>query len=270
MPRNKHAIIKPLLSVALGLFFSLGVARAQEPPAVPAVQKRVPALNLEPMPAKKLAAELTKASGFLVVVDSTLANSRVSLSTTGGPLETVLQQLMANLPKGTVLKKTHMPSAAATSPDPNAEVVSVLIQVNEALVAPMNRGARLGPDTVIVQGRAIPKEKADDVLAALDMKPVYLMTNPQAKSPGLSMANLQADMMRLWNNMTPEQRKEATERQWNDFVNMDPNARKAYMQQMMEQATGLMAKIQQLPKAELEGLFGGLLPPGAFGGGGGN
>ncbi|MGC4045895.1 MAG: hypothetical protein QM758_19055 [Armatimonas sp.] len=261
-----HARIKPLLGIALGVFLSVGIAQA-EPPAPPAVPKRVPAIDLSQRTVKELAAKLTKESGFLVVADSTVANNRVSLNTVGGPLETVLQQLLAAMPKGSLIKKAHMPSAAATSPDPNPEVVSILIQVNDALAAPMNPGTKPDPDAVIVQGRIIPKDKAADVLAALDMKPVYLLTNPQGRSATQSFANMQADIMRLWQNMTPEQRKASVERQWDDFMNMDPNARKAYMQQMMEQAVGISQKLQQLPPAQLKELFGGILPPGAFGGG---
>jgi hypothetical protein len=242
-----NAMIKHLSGIFLVLLLCLRAAQAQ-PPATSAVEpKPLPALKLNQVTVKQLAARLTKESGFLVVADTTLANNRVSLSTIGGSLETVLTQTLSLLPKGCLLKKTHMPSAAATSPDPNPEVVSIIIQVNEALATPMNPGTKSDPDALIIQGRMVPKEKAASVLAALDLKPVYLLTNPQGRNAAQNFASMQADIMRLWQTMTPEQRKSAVERQWDDFMNMDPNVRKAYMQQMMEQSIGIVQKIQQLP-----------------------
>jgi hypothetical protein len=250
---------------------AMGCALAQTPPPSPApAQKRIGALKLSKVTVRELAARLTKESGFLVIADDTLASSRVSLTSVGGSLEAVLAQLAPQLPKGSLLRRTHLPASAATSPDPNAEVVSLIIQINDALAGPLNDGARPEPDALIVQGRVVPKDKVPMVLAALDLKPVFLLTNPKTKSPAGSFASMQGDIMRLWQNMTPEQRKSAVEKQWDDFLNMDPAARKTYMQQMMEQGMGIAQKIQQLPPDQVKELFGGLIPPpGGAGGAGG-
>jgi hypothetical protein len=218
---------------------------------------------------RELATRLTKESGFLVVADDTLASSRVSLTSVGGSLETVLAQLTPQLPKGSVLRRTHLPASAAIVPEPNAEVVSLIIQINDALAAPLNDGARPDTDALIVQGRVVPKDRVPMVLAALDLKPVFLLTNPKAKDPSGSFASMQGDMLRLWQNMTPEQRKAAVEKQWDDFLNMDPATRKTYMQQMMEQGMGIAQKIQQLPPDQAKELFAGLIPPPGSGGAGG-
>ena len=255
---------KLVLTLAAALTLG-GIAFAA--PQDPAPQARpIPALKLAKVTVREAAARLTKESGVLVVPDSLLANNRIDFQTVGGPLDAVLKQLVAKLPAGAQLKRTHLPSSAATSPNPNGDVLALIVEINETLAAPLNGGAKPAPDALILQGRVVPADKADMVLAALDLKPAFVLTSGRKKDPTQQFASMQSDALRLWQGMTPEQRKSAVDKQWDDFVNMDPNVRKAYMGQMMEQAQGIMQKVQQLPPDQVKDLFGGLLPPGGGGG----
>ena len=261
-------ITRNLASSLLALALIGGAALAAPPENLPPAPRPVPALQLMKVTVREAAARLTKESGVLVVPDSTLANSRVTLQTIGGPLETVLGQLLAQLPKGSQLKQSHLPSSAAVVPNPNGDVVETIIEVNDALAAPLNGGKKPAPGALIVQGRVVPEDKVDAVLLALDLKPVFLLTNPKARDGSGQFASLQGDILRLWQNMSPEQRKAAVDKQWDDFVNMDPATRKTYMSQMMEQGQSIMQKMQQLPPDQIKSLFGGLIPPTPAGGGG--
>jgi hypothetical protein len=255
---------KLVLTLAAALTLG-GVALAA--PQDPAPQTRpIPALRLAKVTVREAAARLTKESGVLVAPDSLLANNRIDFQTVGGSLETVLQQLMAQLPAGAKLKRTHLPSSAATSPNPNGDVLALIVEINETLAGPLNKDAKPDPDALIIQGRVVPADKAEMVLAALDMKQAFVLTSGKKKDPTQQFASMQSEGLKLWQSMTPEQRKAATNKQWDDFVNMDPNLRKAYMGQMMEQAQGIMQKVQQLPPDQVKDLFGGLLPPGGGGG----
>ena len=258
------------LTLTLLAALALSGAGVAAPPdaalATATAPRPIPALQLAKVTVREAAARLTKESGVLVVPDSTLANSRVSLQTIGGSLDIVLAQLLAQLPKGSQLKQSHLPSAAATAPNPNGDVVGMIIEINDALAAPLNGGKKPAPGALILQGRVVPEDKAEATLLALDLKPVYLLTNPRGRDAANQFSSMQGDILRLWQTMTPEQRKSAVDKQWDDFVNMDPATRKTYMQQMMEQSAGVMQKIQQLPSDQLKSLFGGLMPPGGGGG----
>ena len=255
------------LTLILAAALTLGGAALAAPQDGPASQPRpIPALKLAKVTVREAAARLTKESGVLVVSDSLLANNRIDFQTVGGSLDTVLKQLVARLPAGAKLKKTHLPASAALSPDPNGDVLALLVQINETLAGPLNKDAKPDPDALILQGKVIPADKAEATLAALDLKPAFVLTSGKGKDASQQFATLQNDGLRLWQSMTPEQRTAAVNKQWDDFVNMDPSLRKAYMAQMMEQAQGIGQKMQQLPPDQLKELLSGILPPGAGGG----
>jgi hypothetical protein len=253
------------LLVAMALLLAGGVFAQTSPPVGP---KPIAALRWSQLSLREALPRLTRESGVLVLAETPLAGRRLTLNSVGGSLESVLDQVLAQLPKGVQLKRAFLPSAAATSPNPNPDLIATLIQINEALLTPMNPGAKVERDQVILQGRLVPKDKVAALLTSLDLKPVYLFVDPRSREVASNFVALQQDAMRLWQSMSPEQRKAAVDRQWEDFLNMDPNVRKQYMQQMGEQAIGIMQKIQQLPQEQQKELLGGLLPPGALGGGG--
>ena len=254
------------LVLTLAAALTLGGASLAAPQDPAPQSKPIPALRLSRVTIREAAARITKESGVLVVPDSQLANNRIDFQTVGGSLDTVLKQFVAALPAGAQLKRTHLPSSAAASPDPNGDVLSLIIDINQTLAAPLNNGAKPAPDALIVQGRVVPADKADAVLALLDLKPAFVVTSNKKKDPTQQFAAMQGDSLRLWQSMTAEQRKTAVDKQWDEFLNMDPNLRKAYMGQMMEQAQGIMQKVQQLPPDQVKDLFGGLIPPGGGGG----
>jgi len=105
----------------------------------------------------------------------------------------------------------------------------------------------LGGEEIEVLGRRLSLEKAAPLMASLDLRPVYLLSNPTAEDPVAKSGKLQSEGLQIWMEMTPEQRRLSAENQMNGLLSMDSNARRALFGQMQEQAMGMMKKIQSLP-----------------------
>jgi hypothetical protein len=78
-------------------------------------------------------------------------------------------------------------------------------------------------------GQRLPADRAAGIIAALNLKPVYLVTNPNERITTAS-GNAVNDLAR-WTQMTPEQQQQYARQQAQQLLNMDP----ALRQQMFRQ-----------------------------------
>jgi hypothetical protein len=114
-------------------FLALAVPATLLAQGEPEREKPVPALALSNVSVRELAERLSKESGGLVVADRTLATRAASLRTIGGPLETVLGQLIPQLPRGAVVRKTLLPPLRTRLTPAEIEEISRLAAAQEAL-----------------------------------------------------------------------------------------------------------------------------------------
>jgi hypothetical protein len=110
----------------------------------------------------------------------------------------------------------------------NADAVTQFAVAQARLFGRRIGGASTG-GTVEIMGQALPADRAHDVIAALNLKLVYLITNPNAPATA--------------SNGTLQQ-----------FANMDSNGRMQMMQQMqqqmVQQAAEFKGMIEQMTPAE--------------------
>jgi hypothetical protein len=223
--------------------------------SAPPAQKLVRPLRLMDRSLSEIVAELTRATGVLVVADNSVAQASITLETNGGALSDVLAEVVKQLPKGTTLRHVAVP---ASKPMPQADAIARFLSAADGLkpaaVAPEGATApvpeakmSVGGEEIEVLGQRLTPEKAAPLMASLDLRPVYLLSNPTADDPVARSSRLQAEGLQLWMEMTPEQRRLSADNQLNGLLSMDSNARRALFGQMQDQAMGMMKKIQSLP-----------------------
>lgn len=281
-------------AAAIGLIavcFAGGVfmpkARAQEnnTPAASvsaAMNAPVTSIRLNRVPAKEAAARLTKETGTLILTEASVANTLVTLDIGRSTLEAALKQMSEQMPKGAAVRSVMLPKTAPGATAPDADVVASLIGTQEQLVGSV-MGAKVERTTgsINVLGKILTADKAKPVIDALDLKPAFVVGIPGGGGDPLQrMTSLQAEGLKLWLGLNPDQQRAAMENQFDWLLNMDPNARRAMFGQMQQQAAVMMQKLQSLPPDQrrqffldiTNGQFDGTTPPrppGAGGGGGG-
>ena len=257
--------------LAASAVLSAGAARAQDAPPAPSAQtapaampaiKPVPALRLEAVAARLAAAQITQATGATVLTDSTVALVPVTLSTVGGDLTSVLKQMVGVLPKGVVVRTLMLPAFSPKAAMPSGDDLIALYTAQEHLVTPVMgaKAAQNAPTNDInVLGKLLPAEKAAPLIAALDLRPVYVLTNAQAGDNLVAQASkLQVEGLRLWMAMSPEQRVQAAEQQFDSLMNMDSATRQAMLGQAMQSAQAIGSKMASMPAAQREAFMNDL------------
>lgn len=171
--------LKPLVAAA-----ALAVALIAAPVAAAPGKTTRPALftlsvSYVQVPVEEVARRLSKDAGLIVVADRTLAGALVTLDMGEDetlPLPALLERIAAVLPRGAAVKTVYLPAPAPGAAPPTADKIAAFVAAQEALAGP----AAKGKTTVLLQGRRVPADKAAPILAALDLKPAYLLTNPSA------------------------------------------------------------------------------------------
>jgi hypothetical protein len=262
----------------LALFSFVGgatsVVRAQvpvatAPPATVMVAKNVSALAFNRATGGQVVARMAKDSGFAVVADSAATNAPVALQSIGGSLDTVLGQLLAVMPPGTVVRAALVP--AATKPDGDA--IAAFLKAQDAVSRPLMTVPRpaFTPGSFEVLGQRLTLAEAAPLIQSLNLRPVYLVSLPKPPAdPIAKMGTLQAETMRQWQSMSPDQRKEAAIQQFQGILNMEPTERQAMLGQMMQQGVAVIQMIktmtpeqqQSFQQEMMQAMRGsGLIPP---------
>jgi len=242
--RTRIALLMLALTPPLGLIIT-PPARAQESPATTAGRQMRPLSNI--------LSGLTQGGGASVVADSSVMSLTAPLpmeATTAENLERQITALVATLPKGTIWAKLYLPPPAKGR-GYDGNTVAEYAMAQSKLVGPV--GGETPPGIVEIFGQKISSDKAKEYIAGLNLQPVYLISNPNAKSA----FGLMGDPSQ-WGAMTPEQRQKYAQDTASQLANMDPASRNALMQQNFLVFGQLM---RQLPPDQRNGLFQGMGGP---------
>jgi hypothetical protein len=267
-------------------------AKAQEPaPAADASAAALPAMRFAGVTVKEAARRIQQAAGVAVVADRTVANLPLTLDLPGGvPLERALERVVAALPAGVAVKKVFLPPAVpAAAPGVvswDGDRVAALVMAQEGLFSPAKKTtaaegtgvAAAGGGSVTVLGKPLSGDTAATVVAALELRPVYLLTNPAvANDPVQKMNAAQIEGLQNYLAMTPEQQTAFANQQLENLFNMDPALRQQLFAQQRQMMQGFMQRLQSLPDEQRaqfwRDLTGGAwdgrgAPPRALGGAG--
>jgi hypothetical protein len=241
----------------LGLMGSLVKAQEpQQPPAAnpqqpPAANQNPPANNARTRPLSNVLFSISRSSGISVVADSSLVNQVVAMpenEVTAANLEDSIAAVVASLPSGTVWAKLYLPEPKGNRGF-NGDAVADYALAQAKLFG--NVGGATPAGTIEVMGQKVTADKVPAVTAALNLKPVYILANPNRKTvPETGNSS-------NWASMTPEQRQQAAQQQAQQLMNMDPNARAAYIQQQRAVMESLMQSMTPQQRAEFVRSMGG-------------
>jgi hypothetical protein len=109
-------------------------------------------------------------------------------------------------------------------------------------------GGRPAPEGMVeVLGRQVPIAKANEAIATLNLKLVYLVTNSRAPSAPNAAAN--------WSRLTTEQREAYARQQAQRLMSMDPTSRLEALRQLLireptPQDMVLRMVFEQIPEGE--------------------
>jgi hypothetical protein len=151
-------------------------------------------------------------------------------------VEQQIAEAVRALPAGTTWAKLYVPAPAngRWSGDAVADYARALAQ----MVGTVGRAAPAG--MVEILGRTIPTEKANEYIAALNLRLVYLVTNPRAQTPATAGFNMASN----WTQMTPAQRELYIQQQAQRVLALDPASR-------MQTLRGLMDNMEISPQQAL-------------------
>jgi hypothetical protein len=174
-------------------------------------------------PAAEVLAQLGQSAGVVVLADATV-QGRLAVPPGGATPETIEQQItdiVRVLPAGTTWVKLYVPAPANGRWD--AAVVEDYARAQTRLVGTLGRPAPAG--MVELLGRQVPTEKANEAIATLNLKLVYLVTNPRAQSASNVASN--------WSQLTQAQREAYAQQQAQRLMSLDPASRLEALHQLM-------------------------------------
>lgn len=231
----------------------LGTRPAAAEPQAPTATLVAPAQQFKNLPARQAAERIAKATGVPVIADRSVGSYPVTLDLPAGALEPSLEKLAAALPEGTVVHKAFLSEPGAGEPAPDPDRIAALILAQDALAGVK---APLATGEVILQGRKMSAEQAAPIIAALSLKPVYLLANDRvATDPMLRIGAMQMEGLKLWMGLTPEQQSKVAEQQFNSLVNMDPEMRRSLFANQMQMGKVMIERMNSLPPDQKASLF---------------
>ena len=234
----KKRIAVRTLSASLAL---LGVAGGLSiaPTAAQKQQTQPAGTRLGTRPVQDVLASIGQQAGVTVVGDATVRDQRVPLPTmqaTAGTVEERIAAVVSQLPQGTTWAKLYLPAPPAGRGWSGDDVAAYAF-AQKRLFGSVG-GAPMG--TVEVMGQQLPADRAQSVVATLNLRPVYLVTNPTVKAaPAAGDAANFAQM-------TPEQQQEYAAAQARAILAMPPEQRRQAMQQMFQRQTPERAIMGQM------------------------
>jgi hypothetical protein len=230
-----------LIATVSAALMALGSASAQRAPA--------PAGRATTRPAAEVLAQIGQSAGVVVLVDATV-QARLPVPAVTATPDTVEQQIaemVRLLPGGTKVEKLYVPAPAngrwiAGDVADYARAQARLVGAGGGRPAPAGQ--------VEILGRQLPVEKAREYIEGLNLKLVYLVSNPQtATAASAKAAN--------WARMNPDQRRIYAQQQAQRLLALDPASRVQAMRQMMLQRHDtspeemiMRTVIEQMPEDE--------------------
>jgi hypothetical protein len=236
--------MKRKLGVALLLAPCLcvgGVALAQGAPA-----------SSQPGKTKPLSYVLTtikRDCGASVVTTTALAGTQVKPpkeAVTAETLEASLTELVKSMPPGTIWAKLMLPLPAGGRQFRGDDLVDYALA--QSRLYPGIGSSQ--PGIVEVLGQKLPAEKADAVVAALGLKPVYVLCNPNKVASGGDFDSLSDD-----------QKKNLVDKQVHKLLSLPPEQQAQELGQMFQQAAMVFGNlIQNMSPEQRRGFMQNLGP----------
>nr|CAA9286575.1 hypothetical protein AVDCRST_MAG63-3998 [uncultured Armatimonadetes bacterium] len=202
--------------------------------AAAAAANEAPASRAGTRPASEVFARIASGAGITIYTDSTVTE-RAALPTaavTPGNVESQIAEVVKTLPEGTTWAKLYLPAPPGNQPW-KADDVAEYAFAQRRLFGPVG-GIETG--TVEILGQRVPQEKAHEVIAALNLKPVYLVTNPRLRTTAVG-GNPGAVDSAQWARMSPAEQQQFARQRAAQLINADPALRKQMLQQMVTQQT---------------------------------
>jgi hypothetical protein len=193
-------------------------------PAPARAQRAAPAPPTGTRPAAEVLAELGRSAGVIVLADASV-QGRLAMPPGGATAESIEQQIadiVRVLPAGTTWAKLYVPAPANGRWD--AATVADFARA-QARQLGTTVGAPTPAGTVEILGQRMPAARAQEHIAALNLKLVYLVTNPRVQAAALASVD--------WRRLTPEQRDLYTRQQAQRLLALDPASRVQALAQMM-------------------------------------
>ena len=167
--------------------------------------------------------------------------------------------LVKGMPSGTVWAKLYLPLPRGGKFDGDAVADLALAQAKIY----GNVGGSTPDGTIEVIGQKVSGQNADALISTLNLKTVYVLTNPKLRAAPADAAPTSGN----WATLTPEQQQKAAQEQAQRLINMDPTTRAQYFQQ---QAAVMGAMMQMIPPDQRQQFFQSMgMGRGGMGGGGG-
>jgi hypothetical protein len=228
-------------------------ASAQQPaPApqnAPAVQQAAPDQNTRLRPLNTIVTAMGRTSGAAIFADSSVSGTPVApLSEAATPqnFEAQLDAIVKGMPQGTTWAKVYLP---ITKSRMDADAVSDYVMAQAKLFG--SAGAATPAGMVEIMGQRVPADQAQTVITALNLKPVYLISNPLLKSAGQN-----------WARLTPDQQKQYAAQQAQQILNMDPAAQQQLIQQQMAVFGSVVQQMTPEQRQQMMQNFGNMRRPG--------
>jgi hypothetical protein len=191
---------------------------------IPVRAQQAPAPRAGTRPAAEVLAELGRSAGVIVLTDASV-QGRLTMPPGGATAETIEQQIadiVRVLPAGTTWAKLYVPAPANGRWDPAIVADFARAQARQ-LGTTVGRPTPAG--TVEVLGQRMSAARANEHITALNLKLVYLVTNPQAQAAALASVD--------WRRLTPEQRELYTQQQARRLLALDPASRVEMLARMV-------------------------------------
>lgn len=212
--------------------------------------------NARQRPLSTILTSMSRAAGVTIVADSTVGGTLVNPpanNTTSQNFESQIAELVKSLPQGTTWGKLHLPEPKGNR-GYNGDAVAEYAMAQAKLFG--NVGGDTAPGEIELFGQRVGADKAPTYVNGLNLKPVYLITNPSARLQGGILGLTDPNQ---WAAMSQEQRQKTIDAAAQQLANMDPQAR----QQLMEQNFRIFgAMMRMLPPDQRSFNFVGPNGPG--------
>lgn len=243
---RRQQVGKILLMLSTALLLLTGTTSAvlaQRNPNAGETNRNVP--QKPTVPLATVLTAVTRATGIDVVADRSVAGEQVtelSRKPTAETIDDTSAEVVRSLPQGTVWAKLYLPTPKGRRGfDGNAVADYALAQAK--LFG--NVGGSTPAGTIEVMGQKVSGEQANAVAATLNLKPVYVILHPNRRDSGGGFGD-----WTKWAGMTAEEKMQYAQQQAQQLINMDPNARMMYFEQMRATMGAVMQSLTPEQRGE--------------------
>jgi len=213
--------------IIAGTLVALGTASF--PPTAVAQLAQPAVSRTATRPAEEVLAQLGKNAGVVVLADATIFARLPMVKGAATPegVEQQLAEMVQTLPPGTTWIKVYAPVPA--NDRWSADAVADYARAQARLLGKSSRPAP--PGMVEIFGHTVPADQAQVHLDALNLKLVYLVTNPRPAAAAAAGSPLMPAAE--WQRLGPEMQDRYVQQQAQQLMRLDPSTRAQVVRQMM-------------------------------------